>query len=78
MSDLTRELSLDELPRPPLYRLVDEEGRDVFQETEVGGAPATVGVLFAEQLGHGGMRERGDAALRWDVRQTIPAALCTL
>ncbi len=47
MSGLTRELSLDELPRPPLYRLVDEEGRDVFQETEVGGAPATVGVLFA-------------------------------
>ena len=48
MSGPTRELSLDELPRPPLYRLVDEEGRDVFQETEVGGAPATVGVLFAD------------------------------
>ena len=47
MSGPTRELSLDELPRPPLYRLVDEEGRDVFQETEVGGEPATVGVLFA-------------------------------
>jgi hypothetical protein len=48
MSDPTRELSLDELPRPPLYRLVDEEGRDVFQETEVGGEPATVGVLFTD------------------------------
>jgi hypothetical protein len=47
MSGPARELSLDELPRPPLYRLVDEEGRDVFQETEVGGEPATVGVLFA-------------------------------
>ena len=47
MSDPARELSLDELPRPPFYRLVDEEGRDVFQETEVGGEPATVGVLFA-------------------------------
>jgi hypothetical protein len=47
MSGPTRELSLDELPRPPLYRLVDDEGRDVFQETEVGGEPATVGVLFA-------------------------------
>jgi hypothetical protein len=47
MSGPTRELSLDELPRPPLYRLVDEEGRDVFQETEVGGEPACVGVLFA-------------------------------
>lgn len=44
----TSELTLDELPRPPLYRLVDEEGRDVFQETEVGGEPATVGVLFAD------------------------------
>ena len=47
MSGPTRELSLDELPRPPLYRLMDEEGRDVFQETGVGGEPATVGVLFA-------------------------------
>ena len=47
MSGPTRELPLDELPRPPLYRLVDEEGRDVFQETGVGGEPATVGVLFA-------------------------------
>ena len=48
MSDTAHELSLDELPRPPLYRLVDEEGRDVFQGTEVGGEPATVGVLFAD------------------------------
>jgi hypothetical protein len=48
MSDPAHELSLEELPRPPLYRLVDEEGRDVFQETEVGGEPATVGVLFAD------------------------------
>ena len=44
-----RELTLDELPRPPLYRLVDEEGRDVSQETEVGGEPATVGVLFSDE-----------------------------
>ena len=47
MIDLARQLSLDELPHPPLYRLVDEEGREVFQETEIGGEPATVGVLFA-------------------------------
>ena len=47
MSDPTRELPLDGLPPPPLYRLVDDEGRDAFQETEVGGEPATVGVLFA-------------------------------
>lgn len=44
-----RELRLDELPRTPLYRLVNEEGRDVFQETEVGGEPATVGVLFSDE-----------------------------
>jgi hypothetical protein len=41
MSDPAHELSLEELPRPPLYRLVDEEGRDVFQETEVGGELAS-------------------------------------
>lgn len=44
-----RELRLDELPRTPLYRLVNEEGREVFQETEVGGEPATVGVLFSDE-----------------------------
>jgi hypothetical protein len=33
----------------PLYRLVNEEGREVFQETEVGGEPATVGVLFSDE-----------------------------
>ena len=48
MSEPIRELSLDELPRPPFYRLVDEEGRDVFQETGVGGEPATVSVLLAD------------------------------
>ncbi len=47
MGEPLRELTLDELPHPPLYRLVEGEGRDVFQETEVGGEPATVGVLFA-------------------------------
>jgi hypothetical protein len=44
-----RELSLDELPRPPLYRLVNKEGRDALQETEVGSEPATVGVLFSDE-----------------------------
>ena len=48
MNGPARELALDELPCPPLYRLVDEEGRDVFQETEVGGEPAAVGALFAD------------------------------
>ncbi len=49
MNGTARELSLDELPRPPLYRLVDAEGRDVFQETGIGGEPATVGVLFSDE-----------------------------
>jgi hypothetical protein len=49
VSDPTRELSLDELPRPPLYSLADEEGRDAFQEAEIGGEPfKKVGVLFAD------------------------------
>ena len=46
MADPTRELPLEEIPRPPLYKLVDGEGRDVFAEAEVGDEPATVGVLF--------------------------------
>jgi hypothetical protein len=49
MNDPLRELALDELPRPPLFRLVDEEGRDVFGDAEVGGEPATVGILFSEE-----------------------------
>ncbi len=49
MNDPTRELSLDALPRPPLYRLADDEGRDVFVEAEVGGEAATVGVLFGDE-----------------------------
>jgi hypothetical protein len=44
-----RELSLDKLPRLPLYRLVDQEGRDALQETEVGSEPAMVGVLFSDE-----------------------------
>ncbi len=50
MSDPTRELTLDDLPRPPFYRLVDEEGRDAYAETEVGGEPAKkVVTLFASR-----------------------------
>lgn len=49
MNGAERELSLDELPRPPLYRLVNKEGRDALQETEVGSEPATVGVLFSDE-----------------------------
>ena len=49
MIDPNRELPLEGLPRPPLYRLVDGEGRDVFVEAEVGGEGATVGVLFGDR-----------------------------
>ncbi len=49
MNDIERELSLEDLPRPPLFELVDAAGTDVFQDTEVGGEPASVGVLFASR-----------------------------
>ncbi len=49
MSESQRELSLDELPRPPLFKLVDLDGRDVFQETRVGGEPATVAAIFSDR-----------------------------
>lgn len=49
MPDPTRELRLEELPRPPLYALVDGAGRDAFAEAEVGGESATVGVLFGDE-----------------------------
>lgn len=42
-----RSLSLDELPRPPLFKLVGEDGDDRFAQTDVGGEPSRVGVLFS-------------------------------
>ena len=42
-------LALQDLPRPPLFKLVDLEGRDVLQETEVGGERAGVAVLFSDR-----------------------------
>jgi len=42
-----RELSLDELPRPPLFKLVGAPGEDLFEETEVGGEASKVGALFS-------------------------------
>ena len=47
MSDASRELRLEELPPPPLYKLVEEDGEDVFVEREVGGEPSKVAALFA-------------------------------
>ena len=49
MDETTRELTLDTLPHPPLFKLVDPEGKDVFQETEVGGETAEVGALFSDR-----------------------------
>jgi hypothetical protein len=39
-------LRLDELPSPPLFKLVGENGEDVFEETVVGDEPSKVGALF--------------------------------
>ena len=87
MSDPTRELTLDELPRPPLYRLVDDEGRDVFVEAEIGGETATLGVLFsgeelarefskdAEEHGMGALAGRGTRGIEdWGGVQVFAAA----
>src|SRR5215203_4135271 len=49
MGETERELALEDLPSPPLLKLVDPEGRDVFQETEVGGERARVGALFSDR-----------------------------
>src|SRR5919107_451596 len=49
MDDTGGELTLDNLPRPPLFKLVDPEGDDVFQATEVGGEGARVGALFSDR-----------------------------
>ncbi|HZB08843.1 MAG TPA: hypothetical protein VE525_06985 [Rubrobacter sp.] len=49
MDETGGELTLDDLPGPPLFKLVDPEGRDVFQETEVGGEAAKVSALFSDR-----------------------------
>ena len=49
MAESGRELTLEDLPRPPLFKLVDPEGSDVFQQTEVGGESARVGALFSDR-----------------------------
>ena len=41
-----RRLRLDELPPPPFFKLVRENGEDVFEETVVGDEPSKVGALF--------------------------------
>ena len=49
MGEAGQELTLEDLPRPPLFRLVDPDGREAFQETEVGGERALVGALFSDR-----------------------------
>lgn len=49
MADPGRELTLGDIPRPPLFKLVDREGLDVLQETEVGGERAAVAALFSDR-----------------------------
>ena len=43
-------LSLDELPSPPLFKLVAGDGEAVFEETVVGDEPSKVGALFAARV----------------------------
>ncbi len=47
MSDASRDLRLEEIPPPPLFKLARGGGEDVFEETEVGDEPSKVGALFA-------------------------------
>jgi hypothetical protein len=44
---VTRELRLEEIPPPPLFKLARGDGEDVFEETEVDGERSRVGALFA-------------------------------
>ncbi len=43
------QLRLEDLQRPPLFKLADGSGAEVFQHTEVGGEPASVGAVFASR-----------------------------
>jgi hypothetical protein len=49
VSEVDHELGFEELPPPPLFKLVWEDGEDVFEETEVGGEPSKVGALFSSR-----------------------------
>ena len=49
MAEAGRELTLEDLPRPPLFELVHPDGRRAMQETEVGGERARVAALFSDR-----------------------------
>lgn len=77
MAEFGRELALDEIPTPPLYTLVDSNGADLSEETEVGGEPARVRALFssrelAEEFS-GGSEEHGMQAFANREPRGIPS-----
>lgn len=43
------ELNLEDMPHPPLFKLVDGSGADASSQAEIGGEPATLGALFASR-----------------------------
>jgi hypothetical protein len=47
MNGPERRLGLDELPPPPFFKLVGEDGEALFEETVVGEKPSKVGAVFA-------------------------------
>jgi hypothetical protein len=47
VSPASRDLRLEEIPPPPLFKLARGDGEDVFEETEVGGEASRVSALFA-------------------------------
>lgn len=49
MPEFGRELTLEDLPRPPLFGLAYPDGRYARAEAEVGGERATVAALFADR-----------------------------
>lgn len=49
MTDFGRELTLEDLPRPPLFYLAHPDGGNARAETEVGGERASVIALFADR-----------------------------
>lgn len=49
MRETVEELSLADLPQPPLFKLTGDAGEDAFEAAEVGGEPATVGAVFGSR-----------------------------
>ena len=47
MTGPNRELRLDEIPFPPYFKLANEAGEDIFEETPVGGESAKTGAIFS-------------------------------